>query len=68
MVQLLRLKYENGMHIQVLKAGHHGNRTSSSSPFLSAVTPQVVIISLGAGNTYGHPHQEILDRISAVGD
>ena len=50
----------------VLKAGHHGSRTSSSSPFLDAVTPEVVIISLGEGNTYGHPHQEVLDRISAA--
>jgi beta-lactamase superfamily II metal-dependent hydrolase len=50
----------------VLKAGHHGSRTSSSSPFLNAVTPEVVIISLGEGNTYGHPHQEVLDRISAA--
>jgi beta-lactamase superfamily II metal-dependent hydrolase len=51
----------------VLKAGHHGSRTSSSSPFLNAVTPEVVIISLGAGNSYGHPHQEALDRISTSG-
>src|SRR5215210_2391829 len=52
---------------EVLKAGHHGSRTPSSSAFLTAVTPEVVIISLGAGNTYGHPHQEALDRISASG-
>jgi competence protein ComEC len=52
---------------EVFKAGHHGSRTSSSSTFLNAVTPEVVIISLGAGNTYGHPHQEALDRLSAAG-
>ncbi|MDQ4013698.1 MAG: hypothetical protein M3146_08255, partial [Thermoproteota archaeon] len=51
----------------VLKAGLHGSRTSSSLSFLNAVTPEVVIISLGAGNTYGHPHQEALDRISVSG-
>jgi competence protein ComEC len=34
---------------------------------LNAVTPEVVIISLGAGNTYSHPHQEAMDRISAAG-
>lgn len=64
-----RLISENGtaLDADVLKAGHHGSRTSSSSPFLNAVTPEVVIISLGAGNTYGHPHQEALDRISAAG-
>jgi competence protein ComEC len=64
-----RLVFENATALdsEVLKAGHHGSRTSSSSPFLNAVTPKVVIISLGAGNTYGHPHQEALDRISSVG-
>jgi beta-lactamase superfamily II metal-dependent hydrolase len=64
-----RLVSENttALDADVLKAGHHGSRTSSSLPFLNAVTPEVVIISLGAGNTYGHPHQEALDRISAAG-
>ena len=64
-----RLVSENNtaLDADVLKAGHHGSRTSSSIPFLNAVTPEVVIISLGAGNTYGHPHQETLDRISAAG-
>ncbi|MDQ3902613.1 MAG: MBL fold metallo-hydrolase [Thermoproteota archaeon] len=64
-----RLVSENAtaLDADVLKAGHHGSRTSSSLPFLNAVKPQVVIISLGAGNTYGHPHQEALDRILAAG-
>jgi competence protein ComEC len=64
-----RLVTENTttLDADVLKAGHHGSRTSSSIPFLNAVTPEVVIISLGAGNTYGHPHREALDRISAAG-
>lgn len=65
----LRLVSENAtaLDADVLKAGHHGSRTSSSSAFLNAVTPEVVIISLGAGNNYGHPHQEALDRLSASG-
>ena len=65
-----RLVSENTttLDADVLKAGHHGSRTSSSMPFLNAVTPEVVIISLGAGNTYGHPHREALDRISAAGN
>lgn len=64
-----RLVSENttALDADVLKVGHHGSRTSSSMPFLNAVTPEVVIISLGAGNTYGHPHQDALDRILAAG-
>src|ERR687895_2308031 len=64
-----RLVFNNAtiLDADVLKAGHHGSRTSSSLAFLNAVTPEVVIISLGAGNSYGHPHQEALDRISAFG-
>lgn len=64
-----RLVSENAsiLDVDLLKAGHHGSRTSSSSTFLDAVSPQVVIISLGDGNTYGHPHEEALQRIAAAG-
>lgn len=64
-----RLVSENAtaLDVDVLKAGHHGSRTSSISTFLNAVKPEVVVLSLGAGNAYGHPHQEALDRILAAG-
>ncbi|MDF2616443.1 MAG: beta-lactamase domain protein [Sedimentibacter sp.] len=51
----------------VLKAGHHGGRTSSSSDFLKAVTPEYSIISCGEDNSYGHPHIETLNRLSDIG-
>ena len=51
----------------VLKVSHHGSRTSSSTEFLNAIRPQVSIISVGAGNSYGHPTAETLQRLQAVG-
>ena len=51
----------------VLKAGHHGSRTSSASEYISAVHPQYAVISAGKDNRYGHPHQEVLDILNKVG-
>ncbi len=51
----------------VLKSPHHGSRTSSSEPFLTAVAPQVAVISVGADNTFGHPSPEVLARYAAHG-
>ena len=47
----------------ILKVGHHGSRTSSSAAFVKAVAPKIGIISLGAGNSYGHPHVKTLKTL-----
>lgn len=52
---------------QVLKSGHHGSSGSGSSAFLSRVSPETAIISTGAGNPYGHPHPESLERLNRAG-
>lgn len=64
-----RVMLGNGrsLHALVLKAGHHGSNTSTSAPFLEAVRPQIVIISAGKDNQFGHPNEEVLERITAVG-
>lgn len=54
-------------HIDVLKVGHHGSNTSSSKNFLEQIKPEVALISVGQGNTYGHPTQATLKRLSNIG-
>ncbi len=54
--------YPKELKSTVLKAGHHGSNTSSSSGFLKAVAPEAVIISLGANNDYHHPHPSTLKK------
>ena len=50
----------------VLKAGHHGSKTSSSDNFVRAVNPEYVVISAGKDNRYGHPHQEVVDLFNKL--
>lgn len=56
---------ENGSNLDcdVLKAGHHGSSTSSCKDFLDAVTPEICVISCGANNDYGHPHEKAVNSI-----
>lgn len=51
----------------VLKVAHHGSDTSSSESFLEQVKPQIAIISVGEGNSYGHPAQTTLNKLSNIG-
>lgn len=62
-----RLYGEKDLDVDVTLAPHHGSRYSSTSPYLQAVTPEVVVIHTGADNRYGHPHQEALQRIELAG-
>lgn len=53
--------------LDILKAAHHGSKTSSKMKFLKKTMPKVAIISCGLNNSYGHPHQETLDNFKAIG-
>jgi len=54
--------YGSALKSDVLKAAHHGSKTSSSKAFLQAAAPAAVLISVGTDNAYGHPHKNILNR------
>jgi competence protein ComEC len=57
----------NGLRADVLKVGHHGSSTSSSDEFLAAVHPAIALISVGAGNMYGHPSGDVIRALGRVG-
>jgi competence protein ComEC len=55
------------LEAQILKAPHHGSRTSSTDAFLRRVRPRTVIYCVGEGNPFGFPHQDVLARTRALG-
>ena len=56
-----------GKSITILKVAHHGSKYSSSEVFLNVVKPKISILSYGVGNSYGHPHEETLERLRGKG-
>lgn len=64
--KLILEKYKNNLEIldcDIYKLGHHGSKTSSSQEFLDAMTPEITIISCGLDNDYGHPNEEVIERL-----
>ncbi|MBQ5743008.1 MAG: MBL fold metallo-hydrolase [Clostridia bacterium] len=59
--------YGSGLDCDVLLVPHHGSKSSSSKRFLEIVSPVYSVISVGTKNTYGHPTQEAMGRITEVG-
>ena len=55
-------KYGAELKSSVIKVGHHGSNTSSSTAFLKAVAPEAAVITVGANNDYHHPHPSIVKR------
>lgn len=55
---------QTAMQVDVLKVAHHGSHYSTTEAFLQTVNPAVAVISCGAKNSYGHPHEETLERLA----
>ena len=53
--------------VDILKVAHHGSKFSSSEKFLEKVRPNEAVIMVGAGNSFGHPTEEVLMRLERVG-
>jgi competence protein ComEC len=53
----------HSLNVDVLKVGHHGSHTSTTEELLEAIKPKYALISLGKNNLYGHPHQDVINRL-----
>ncbi len=51
----------------ILKVAHHGSKTSSSPEFIEKVSPEIAVIQVGKGNSYGHPHPKTLETLKKYG-
>ena len=63
-------EYKNNLQIlnsTILKVGHHGSKTSTSLDFLKAVSPKIALIGVGQNNNFGHPNDQILERLQSNG-
>ncbi|ELZ20864.1 competence-like protein [Halosimplex carlsbadense 2-9-1] len=56
--------YNATLRATILKAGHHGSRSSTGGALLDAVGPKAVVISSANDSQYGHPHEEVLQRLA----
>ena len=59
--------YGESLRANLLKVGHHGSSTSTGEDWLAQVAPEIAVISVGAGNSFGHPSPATLSRLTAGG-
>lgn len=64
---LLEMYEPEYLDCDLLKVGHHGSDTATSSAFVAVATPTVAAISAGKYNSYGFPHKAVLENLTAVG-
>ncbi len=57
---------ENELNATVLKVAHHGSKTSSTKEFIKKVKPQIALIGVGKNNKFGHPNEEVIERLKSL--
>ena len=64
--EILTKKYEKTTKLKssILKVGHHGSKTSTSEEFLNLIKPQIALIGVGKKNNFGHPSNEVIERLN----
>ncbi len=69
--EYLRDAIENNLplyaDVDLLKVAHHGSQYTTDYEFLELVRPEIALISCGENNSYGHPHEDLLDRLKQAG-
>ena len=60
-------KMRGDLDVEILQVGHHGSKSSTSEVWLEAVSPEIAVIQVGQNNKYGHPNQEVLERLGKYG-
>ena len=66
-VEKILLKSSLDLRADVFKVSHHGSNSANSEAFLSAVNPQLTVISVGADNKFGHPAPAVMERLQKMG-
>jgi len=56
----------NILNSTILKVAHHGSKTSSTEAFVDLVKPQIALIGVGRKNTFGHPNEDVLERLTSI--
>lgn len=63
--ELVKL-YGNKLKSDILKVAHHGSKTSSTQEFIQAVSTKISLIGVGQDNTFGHPNEQVLERLQSI--
>lgn len=58
-------KYQEKLKSTIIKIAHHGSKTSSTEEFIKYVKPKIALIGVGENNTFGHPSQSVISRLSS---